>query len=213
MRLLIALIARDVRLSWGNGAALPIGFFLLVAALFPFGVGPDGPMLMRTGGGMIWVAALLASLLPVDRLVAPDVDSGVLDQLSVRGAAEETVALAKLIAHWISFGPPLLLAAVPAALLLRLEGDTLLQIEFGLLLGTPGLAALGVLVASITAGLRRSGALAGALLLPLAIPLIIFGAGSLRGNGDGLWLLAATSLFLVAITPLAAGAAIRAGRG
>ena len=209
---MFALIARDVRLAWGNGAALPVGFFLLVAALFPFAVGPDGPMLLRTGGGMIWVAALLAAILPVDRLVAPDLDQGVLDQLSVRGVAEETVALAKLIAHWLSFGPPLMLAAVPAALLLRLDSETVSRIEYGLLLGTPGLAALGVLVASITAGLRRSGALAGALLLPLAIPLIIFGAGSLRGNGDGLLLLAATSLFLVAITPLTAGAAIRAGR-
>jgi heme exporter protein B len=96
--------------------------------------------------------------------------------------------------------------------LLRLNVDTLIGLELGLLLGTPGLAALGVLVAGVTAGLRRSGALAGILMLPLAIPLLIFGAGSLRGAGNGLPLLAAVSLFLVAITPLAAGAAIRAGR-
>jgi heme exporter protein B len=207
-----ALIARDVRLAWSNGALLPLGFFLLVAALFPFGVGPDGATLTRTGGGVIWVAALLAAILPVDRLVAPDADTGVLDQLCLRGISEDLVALAKLIAHWLSFGPPLMIATLPAAALLRLDGDTLKGVELGLLVGTPGLAALGVLVASITAGLRRSGALAGALLLPLAIPLIIFGAGSLHRGGNGLLLLAATSLFLVAITPLAAGAAIRAGR-
>ncbi len=212
MRIFIALIARDVRLAWGNGAVMPLGFFLLVAALFPFGVGPDGPTLTRTGGGVIWIAALLAALLPVDRLIAPDAENGVLDQLSLRGMSEEVVALAKLIAHWISFGPPLMIAALPAAALLRLDGATVAGVEWGLLLGTPGLAALGVLVASITAGLRRSGALAGSLLLPLAIPLIIFGAGSLQRGGNGLLLLAATSLFLVAITPLAAGAAIRAGR-
>jgi heme exporter protein B len=178
--------------------------------LFPFGVGPDSQLLARTGGGVIWIAALLAALLPVDRLIAPDRVSGTLDQFAVRGISEEGIVMAKLAAHWLSFGPPLMLAAVPSAALLRLTGVTLIQVETGLLIGTPGLAALGIMVAALTTGLRRAGALAGLLMLPLAIPLLIFGAGSLGPNpGSALKLLGAVSLFLVAIAPFAAGAALR----
>ena len=154
-----ALILRELRLAAAGGAALlPLIFFLLVATLFPFAVGPDGPLLARTGGGALWMAALLAALLPVDRLVEPDRASGVLDQLAVRGMSEESVAFAKLAGHWLSFGPPLMLAALPAAALTRLPPDVLLRLELGLLVGTPGLAALTLGVASLTAGLRRSGA-------------------------------------------------------
>ena len=209
------LILRELRLALAGGAAaLPLVFFLLVATLFPFAVGPDGPLLARTGGGALWMAALLAALLPVDRLVEPDRAAGVLDQLYLRGFGEETVALAKLIGHWLSFGPPLMLAAIPAAALMKLPGDVLARLELGLAIGTPGLAALSTGVAALTAGLRRSGALAGLLLLPLAVPLLIFGAGYLeRGNESGaLQLLGAVSLLLVAGAPFAAGAAIRAGR-
>ena len=114
-----SLILRELRLAaTGGNALLPVIFFLLVATLFPFAVGPDGPLLARTGGGALWMAALLAALLPVDRLVEPDRASGVLDQYAVRGIGEENVALAKLIGHWLSFGPPLMLAAVPAAALM-----------------------------------------------------------------------------------------------
>ncbi len=212
--ILPALIARDSARAWRSGGLwLPLAFLLLVAALFPFAVGPDAALLSRTGGGMLWIAALLASLLPVDRLVAPDRDAGVLDQLALRGIGDEVVALAKLVAHWISFGPPLMLAAFPAAALLKLDGQTLLHLEIGLALGTPALAALGLLIAALTAGLRSSGALAGLLALPLAIPLLIFGAGSLDDqSGAAFKFLAAVSLLLIAITPFAAGAAIRAGR-
>jgi heme exporter protein B len=209
------LILRELRLALAGGAAgLPLVFFLLVATLFPFAVGPDGILLARTGGGALWTAALLAALLPVDRLVEPDRASGVLDQLQLRGFGEETIAAAKLIGHWLSFGPPLMLAAIPAAALMKLPGETLVRLEIGLAIGTPGLAALGVGVAALTAGLRRSGALAGLLLLPLAVPLLIFGAGYLeRGNESGaLQLLGAVSLLLVAGAPFAAGAAIRAAR-
>jgi heme exporter protein B len=210
-----ALIARELRLAATGGAALlPLVFFLLVATLFPFAVGPDGPLLARTGGGALWMAALLAALLPVDRLIEPDRAAGVLDQLALRGIGEETIALAKLIGHWLSFGPPLMIAAIPAAALMKLPGDVLARLELGLLIGTPGLAALTLGIAALTASLRRSGALAGLLLLPLAIPLLIFGAGLVsRGNVEGaLQLLAAVSLFLVAGAPFAAGVAIRAGR-
>ncbi|MEN9289898.1 MAG: hypothetical protein RL317_1521 [Pseudomonadota bacterium] len=208
------ILRRDLRLSLSaGGLGLPIAFFLLVATLYPFAVGPDGALLARTGGGVLWVAALLAALLPIDRLIAPDAEHGVLDQYAVRGVGEELVAAAKITAHWLSFGPPLMLAAIPAAALLRLDGPTLAAVELGLLAGTPGLAALGVMVASLTAGLRRSGALAGLLMLPLAVPLIIFGAGSIGDFGGGaLRFLAASSLFLVAVAPFAAGAGIRALR-
>jgi heme exporter protein B len=208
------ILRRDLRLSLSaGGLGLPIAFFLLVATLYPFAVGPEGALLARTGGGVLWVAALLAALLPIDRLIAPDAEHGVLDQYAVRGVGEELVAAAKITAHWLSFGPPLMLAAIPAAALLRLDGPTLAAVELGLLAGTPGLAALGVMVASLTAGLRRSGALAGLLMLPLAVPLIIFGAGSIGDFGGGaLRFLAASSLFLVAVAPFAAGAGIRALR-
>jgi heme exporter protein B len=209
------LILRELRLAaTGGNALLPLIFFLLVATLFPFAVGPDGPLLARTGGGALWMAALLAALLPVDRLVEPDRASGVLDQLAVRGVSEEGVALAKLAGHWLSFGPPLMLAAVPAAALMRLPAATLARLELGLLAGTPGLAALTLIVAALTAGLRGTSALAGLLMLPLAVPLLIFGAGLIeQGAGTGaLKLLAAVSLLLVAAAPFAAGAAIRAGR-
>jgi heme exporter protein B len=214
LTLFLRLITRDFTRSFTNGGiVLPVIFFLMVATLYPFAVGPDGPLLARTGGGVLWVAALLAALLPVDRLIAHDAASGVLDQMAVRGVADEVVALAKLCAHWLGFGPALMLAAVPAAGLLRLDGATLWVVEIGLLLGTPGLAALGLLTAALTAGLRGTAALAGLLMLPLAIPMLIFGAGSLAPSGvGGLKLLAAASLLLVAITPFAAGAALRSLR-
>jgi heme exporter protein B len=214
MKTFARLVARDLaRTVRSGGAGLPIVFFLMVATLYPFAVGPDGPLLARSGGGVLWVAALLAALLPIDRLVAPDAESGVLDQYAVRGISDEIVALAKTVAHWLAFAPALMLAALPAAALLRLEGATLQTLELGLFFGTPGLAALGVMVAALTAGLRGASALAGLLVLPLAIPLIIFGAGSLGPSGvGGLKLLAASSMFLVAIAPFAAGAAMRALR-
>ena len=209
------LILRELRLGAAGGAMfLPLVFFLLVATLFPFAVGPDGPLLARTGGGALWMAALLAALLPVDRLVEPDRESGMLDQLAVRGVGDEQVAAAKLAGHWLGFGPPLMLAAIPGAALLKLPEEILVRLEIGLLAGTPGLAALALIVAALTAGLRSGGALAGLLLLPVAVPILIFGAAYVERGGDSgaLKLLAAASLFLVAIAPFAAGAAIRAGR-
>lgn len=209
-----ALIRRDLRRAWrGGGSWLPLAFLLLVAALFPFAVGPDTGLLARTGGGLLWVAALLASLLPVDRLVEADRAEGVIDQLALRGHGDTEIMFAKLVAHWLSFGPPVMIATLPAAALLKLENETIWRVEAGLAVGTPGLAALALLVAALTAGLRNAGALAGLLVLPLAIPLLIFGAGALGGQGmGGLKLAAACSLVLVVIAPLAAGAAMKAGR-
>ena len=214
MNAFVAIVGRDLaRALAGGSIVLPVAFFLLVATLYPFAVGPDAALLTRTGGGMLWVAALLAALLPVDRLVTPDMSGGVIDQLAVRGVSEEIIVSAKLLAHWIGFALPLMLAAVPASALLRLDGAQLLRLELGLLAGTPGLAALGMLVACLTTGLRGATALTGLLMLPLAIPILIFGAGSLAPvDGGALKLLAAASMLLVAITPFAGGAALRAGR-
>ncbi len=214
MRVIFRLLKRDLRLGFAGGNVwLPVIFFLLVATLFPFAVGPDAALLGATGGGMLWVAALLAALLPVDRLVSPDVEGGVVDQLSVRGIAEENVIVAKIIAHWLGFAPALMLATVAASALLRLNTETLYRLEVGLLLGTPGLAALGVMIAALTTGLRGAAALTGLLMLPLAIPVLIFGAGSLAPvDGGALKLLAASSLLLLSLAPFAGGAAVRAGR-
>lgn len=216
---MIRLLLRELRLAGTAGHfLLPLIFFLLVATLFPFAVGPDGALLARTGGGALWMAALLAALLPVDRLFEPDRASGVLDQLAVRGIGEEAIAAAKLAGHWLSFGPPLMVAALPAAALMKLPGPAVERLEIGLLVGTPGLAALTLMVAAMTAGLKSAGPLAALLLLPLAVPLLIFGAATIGTAADGgggsgaLKLLGAVSLLLVAVAPFAAGAAVRAAR-
>ncbi|QNQ08813.1 heme exporter protein CcmB [Sphingomonas alpina] len=212
MGMIAALILRDLRRAWaGGGVTLVVAFFLLVAILFPFAIGPDAVLLARVGGGVIWAAALLAALLPVERLVGPDADTGVLDQLAVRGVSMATVAAAKIAAHWLSFGPPLMLAAIIAAGLLGLPLETLLAVELGLLIGTPGLAALAVATSALVTGVRGASAVAGLVMLPLAVPLLIFGAGSIEGGPGAVKLLAAVSLVLLAGAPFVAGAAIRAG--
>jgi heme exporter protein B len=211
--MIAALVARDVRRAIGGAAWLPVGFFLLVATLVPFAVGPDARLLERIGGGALWIVALTAALLPVERLVEPDRADGVLDQLALHGLAEESVAAAKIAAHWLTFAPLLLLAAVPGSALLGLGAEALRGTLVALAVGTPALAALAVAVAALTAGLPRAGALAGILLLPLAVPLLIFGAAASGGGGPGALLLeAAISLAITAGAPFAAGAAIRASR-
>lgn len=207
------LIFRDLRRGFSGAAWLPVAFFLLVAALIPFAIGPDGRLLGRIGPGALWIAALTAALMPVERLLEPDRADGVLDQLAVRGITDESVAAAKAFAHWLSFGPLIILAAIPGAALLGMGGEALSRTLISLAIGTPGLAALALLVAAVTAGLPRAGSLAGLLLFPLAVPLLIF-AAAYAGGGGGSSLLfeAAVSLALVAITPFAGGAAIRASR-
>lgn len=205
-----AIIRRDLARAAGAGMGLPIAFFLLVATLFPFAIGPDAALLTRVGSGILWAAALLAALLPIDRLVAPDAEAGVLDQLAARGIADEAVAAAKLIAHWLSFGPPLMIAALPGAALLGIDATTLGRLEIGLLLATPALAGLALMVSAVTAGLRGAGALAGLMMLPLAVPILIFGAGD--ASPGALKLLGATALLITAASPFAAGAALRALR-
>ncbi|AJP73112.1 heme exporter protein CcmB [Sphingomonas hengshuiensis] len=208
-----AIVWRELRRAWSTGGLLmPVAFFLLVAILFPFAIGPDAKLLARVGGGVIWAAALLAALLPVERLVAPDAESGVLDQFAARGIADATVAAAKMLGHWLGFAPALLAASVIAAGLLQIPGATLAPILLALAIGTPGLAALGVATAALVAGLRGAGALAGLVMLPFAVPLLIFGAGASGDQPGAFKLLGAVSLLLVAGCPFVAGAAIRMGR-
>lgn len=207
------LVARELRRGLSGPAWLPAAFFLLVATLVPFAIGPDAKLLERIGGGALWIATLTAALLPIERLIEPDRADGVLDQLFVRGIADEAVAAAKVAGHWLAFGPLLLASAIVGALLLRLPAQQLPQLLLALAIGSLGLAALAVAVAALTAGLSRAGALAGLLLLPLAIPLLIFGAAASADSASGaLFLESATALLLVAGAPFAAGAAMRAAR-
>ncbi len=207
------LIAREVRRALNGGAWLPMAFFLLVATIVPFAVGPDAQLLARIGGGALWIAALTAALLPIERLVEPDRADGVLDQLAVTGVSEEMIGAAKIVSHWLTFGPLLLIAAVPGSVMVGLDGAALMRALVALAIGTPALASLAVAVAALTSGLPRSGALAGLLLLPLAVPTLIFGAAATGADGgSALKLEAALALLTVAGAPFVTGAAIRAAR-
>ena len=208
-----ALIGREVRRGLSGAAWLPVAFFLLVATIVPFAVGPDARLLAQVGGGAVWIAALTAALLPIERLIEPDRADGVLDQLALAGVAEEAVGAAKIIGHWLTFGPLLLVACVPASVMVGLDGAALQRCLIALAIGTPALAALAVAVAALTAGLPRAGALAGLLLMPLAVPLVIFGAAA-TGAADSaaLKLEAAVALLTMAGAPFVTGAAIRASR-
>ncbi|HXG80581.1 MAG TPA: heme exporter protein CcmB [Sphingomicrobium sp.] len=208
-----ALILREVRRGLQGGAWLPVAFFLLVATIVPFAVGPDARLLARIGGGALWIAALTAAMLPVERLIEPDRADGMLDQLALTGTAEEAIGAAKMIGHWLTFGPLLLIAAVPGSFLVGLDGPALTRSLVSLAIGTPALAALAVAVAALTAGLPRAGALAGLLMMPLAVPLVIFGAAATGDvESSALKLEAAVALLLVAGAPFVTGAAIRASR-
>ena len=208
-----ALILREVRRGLQGAAWLPVAFFLLVATIVPFAVGPDARLLARIGGGALWIAALTAALLPIERLVEPDRADGVLDQLALANVSEEMIGAAKVIGHWLTFGPLLLIAAVPASVLVGLDGPGLVRSLIALAVGTPALAALAVAVAALTSGLPRAGSLAGLLLMPLAVPIVIFGAAATGdGESSALKLEAAIALLTVAGAPFVTGAAIRASR-
>ena len=207
------LVARELRRGAAGGTWLAIAFFVLVAALVPFAVGPDSALLGKVGPGLLWIAGLTAALLPVERLVEPDRADGVLDQLKLHGLAEESIAAAKIVGHWLAFTPLLLIAAVPAGILLGLDIVAVERWALTFLIASPGLAGLAVAVAALVSGLARASALVGLLLLPLAVPLLIFGAAASGDEASSATLLEiATSLFLVAGAPFVAGAAIRAGR-
>lgn len=185
------------------GAAIPAVFFILVASLTAFAAGPDTVLLARIGKGALWIAALLAALLPVGTLLAGDAEDGTLDQLRVAGVSLEGYAAARLMSHWLGFAPAILIAALAGSVLLGIDAESAL---LRLLAGTPALAALGVVAAALVAGARNGEALAGLIVLPLALPLLIFGAGE---GEAALRLLLAASLLITAAAPFAAAAALR----
>lgn len=208
------LVMREIRLAWtGGGLWLPVIFYLAVATLYPFVTGPDKVLLAKTGGGILWIAALLSTLLPIERLILPDRQTGVLDQLAIRGWSDELVAAVKITGQLVAFAIPLLLASIIASALIGLPEEKLMTLLLGLAVALPALSGLSVTISALTAGLNGASALGGLLLIPLAIPILIFGAGTLSDDpGNAMQLLAATSIAIAALSPFAAGAALRAGR-
>lgn len=211
------LIGREIRLSLRHGgdSFAAILFFFLAAALFPLAIGPAPETLGRLAPGIVWVCALLAALLPLDRLFGADFDDGSLDQLLLSGLPPAALALAKAVAHWLITGLPLLLAAAPVALMLRMPEPAIPALLAGLLPGTAVLSLLGTAGAAIVLGARRGGVLLPLLVLPLAAPVLIFGAGAADAAAFGLsvrphlLLLAAMLAACLPLCPLAAGAALR----
>ncbi len=214
---MMAILARELRLSLRHGAdtLAALLFFLVAASLFPLAIGPAPETLGRLAPGIIWVCALLAALLPLDRLFGADFDDGSLDQLLLSGVAPPLIALAKAMAHWLVTGVPLLLAALPLAVMLRLPEDAAPALIGGLLPGTMVLSLLGTTAAAIVLGARRGGVLLPLLVLPLAAPTLIFGVAAADAAAGGLaarphlLFLAAMLAAALPLCPLAAGAALR----
>lgn len=211
---MIRLLARELRLSvrHGGDTLAALLFFLLVAMLFPFAIGPAPETLGRIAPGIIWVSALLAALLPLDRLLAADLEDGSLDLLLLSGLHPATLAAGKAIAHWLVTGLPLLLAAAPLAIMLRMPEDALPALLLGLLPGTIALSLLGTAAAALVLGARRGGVLMPLLILPLAAPILIFGTAAADAASADLsprphLLLLAAFLILAVPTTLAAAAA------
>lgn len=214
---MMALLARDLRLAIraGGGFGLGLAFFLIVVTLVPFGVGPQGEVLARIASGILWLGALLACLLSLDRIFALDFEDGSLDLLATAPIPLEAVVTIKALAHWITTGLPLVLAAPLFAVLLHLPASAYLWLEVSLLLGTPALSVLGTFGAALTVGLKRGGLLLSLLVLPLYVPTLIFGAELVRRGAEGmatqvpLAMLAGITAASVALVPFASAAAIR----
>jgi heme exporter protein B len=211
-----ALLARDLRLSVreGGGAALALGFFALVATLVPLGVGADLKLLARVAGGILWVAAVLAALLSLDRLFQGDYEDGSLDIIALSPLPLEAASAAKVVAHWVSTGLPLTLLSPLLALMFGLPPPAILTLFLSLLIGTPAVSAVGAIGASLTLSLRRGGLILPILILPLLSPAVIFGAGSVAAALDGLssaglGLLAGFSLPATLLSPFVAAAGLR----
>jgi heme exporter protein B len=217
VRLARALLARELRLALraGGGAGLGLAFFLIVVLLAPFGVGDEGATLARIAPGMLWIAALLACLLSLDRLFQADAEDGALDVLALSPAPLEAIAALKALAHWLTTGLPLVIAAPLLGVTLSLPGPAFPWLVASLAVGTPGLSFLGAIGAAVTVGLRRGGLLLSVLVLPLYVPSLIFGARAVAeaAAGGSPWpaflLLAGLSLGIVALAPFAAAAALR----
>lgn len=212
------MLRRDLALARRNAGdtLAAIAFFLLAVGLFPFGVGPAPELLARIAAGVVWVAALLAALLPLDRLLGADFEDGTLDQALLSGLDPALVAAAKAAAHWLTTGLPLLLASPVAAIMLNLPLEALPVLVAALALGSLILSLLGTAGAALTLGARRGGVLLPLLVLPLAIPALIFGVAAVDAATGGLAvrphlaMLAAMAAAALPLCPLAAGAALRA---
>jgi heme exporter protein B len=217
MRIFLAVLARDLRLSVRHGAdtLAALLFFVATASLFPLAIGPAPDTLGRIAPGIIWVCALLAALLPLDRLFGADLEDGSLDLLLLSGLPPFGVAGAKAVSHWLVTGVPLLLAAGPVAVMLRMPEDAIPALLLGLLIGSLLLSLFGTMGAAIVLGARRGGVLLPLLVLPLLTPVLIFGAAAADAAAGGfsprphLLLLGAMLAAAVPLCPLAAGAALR----
>lgn len=214
---MIALLKRDLALAVraGGGFGLGLAFFLILCVLVPFGVGPSADLLSRIAPGILWVGALLACLLSLDRIFQLDFEDGTLDLLATSPLPLEAVALTKALAHWITTGLPLTLAAAPLGQLLNLPAQAVPWLVAGLALGTPALSVIGAFGAALTVGLKRGGLLISLLVLPLYMPTLLFGAEAARRGAEGLdastplLLMAGVSAGCVAALPFATAAAIR----
>ncbi len=215
---MIALLVRDLRLAFraGGGFGLGLAFFLLVAVLVPLGVGPEGTTLARIAPGILWVGALLACLLSLDRLFALDYEDGSLDLLATAPIPLEGVIATKALAHWLVTGLPLTLIAPLLGLLLNLPAPAYGALVLSLLLGTPALSIIGAFGAALVVGVKRGGLLMSLLVLPMYVPTLIYGAEVVRRAGLGidgatpLALMSAITAGAWAILPFAAAMALRA---
>jgi heme exporter protein B len=220
MTALAALLARDLRLAVrvGGGALIGILFFILLVTVVPFAVGPDLPLLAHLGPAIVWLGALLASLLALDRLLAMDHEDGTLDLIFTARVPLELAVAAKALAHWLTTGLPLVIAAPLLGLLLNLEPKATAAIAVTLLAGTPALTFIGLIGAALTVALRRGGLLLAILVLPLTVPVLIFGVAASNAAiagpvpfGPPFTVLCALTLMSVVIGPLAAAIALRQG--
>lgn len=213
----LAELRADLKLAYRNKSALfnPLMFFIMVAVLFAFGVGPESTVLSKLAPGVIWVAALLASLLALDHLFREDHDNGSLEQLILSPHASSALILAKIVVHWLVTGLPLILISPFIAMMMQLPGQAYGTMLFSLLLGTPALSLIGAVGVGLTAGIKRSGLLLSLLVIPLFIPVLIFGASAVQASSIGLsangqlYLLAAFSVLSLLFTPFATSAAIK----
>ncbi len=221
MSVFTTLLSRDIQLAAksGGSAALALSFFALVATLVPLGVGADLHLLARVAGGVLWVAAVLAALLSLDRLFQGDFEDGSLDVIALAPLPLELTALAKITAHWLSTGLPLTVLSPLLALLFNLPGHATAILFVSLLIGTPAVSAIGAIGASLTLSLKRGGLILPLIILPLLSPVVIFGAGAVAAALDGLaagsalGLLAAFATAAVLLSPFAAAACVRLNLG
>ena len=209
-----AIVVRDLRLAarLGGDVLTLVLFFVMVGAVVPFAIGPDRALLAQLAPGIVWIAAFLSMLLGLDRLFRADEDDGALLLFHHAAVALEAVVAAKMLAHWLLTALPLLIATPILAVLLSMDQATGLRTALSLLAGTPALVAFGTIGAAVTVSLRRGGLLAPVLILPLAIPVLIFGVaaiGAPDGSSAAILFLSAISLVSVAFCPFAAALALR----